>query len=141
MRRSRRSIGLCAIAACAGLLSLRSGRAERKPPTPIALPTLIQVGPSRTIKTPSQAAAIARHGDIIEIDTGTYVGDAAVWRADNLTITGVGGRARLLAAGESAEGKAIWVIKGRDATVKNIEFAEAEVPAGNGAGIRAEGTT
>jgi hypothetical protein len=99
----------------------------------------IQVGPGRTIKLPSQAAAIVQRGDIIEIDAGAYVGDVAVWRADNLTIRGVGGRARLLAAGESAEQKAIWVIKGRNAVVENIEFAEAEVPAGNGAGIRAEG--
>jgi hypothetical protein len=111
----------------------------------------IQVGSSRAIKTPSEAAAIAQTGDIIEIDAEPYVGDVAVWRADNLTIRGVplaadqGGdgardsRAKLFAAGRNAEGKAIWVIKGRNAVVENIEFANAEVPAGNGAGIRAEG--
>lgn len=88
---------------------------------------------------PSQAAAIARPGDIVEIDADTYVGDVAVWFADNLTIRGVGGRARLLAAGRAAEGKAIWVIKGNNTRVENIEFAEAAVDAGNGAGIRAEG--
>jgi len=99
----------------------------------------IEVGATRTIKLPSQAALIANPGDIIEIDADSYVGDVATWNADNLTIRGFGGRPRLLAAGQSAEAKAIWVIKGRNAVVENIEFAEASVPAGNGAGIRAEG--
>jgi len=101
---------------------------------------LIQVGPTRAIKLPSQAAAIARTGDVIEIDAEPYVGDVAVWTADNLTIRGVGdGRAKLLAAGQSAENKATWVIKGRNAFIANIEFAEAVATNGNGAGIRAEG--
>jgi hypothetical protein len=102
-------------------------------------PRHIQVGPARAFKLPSQAAQIALAGDIIEIDAETYVGDVAIWNADNLTIRGTGGRARLLAAGKSAEGKAIWVIKGRNAIVQDIEFAGASVPAGNGAGIRQEG--
>jgi hypothetical protein len=108
-------------------------------PRPSAPTRIIQVGPSRAVKLPSQAAALAVNGDIIEIDADSYTADVAIWAADNLTIRGVGGRARLLAAGESAENKAIWVIKGRNAVVENIEFAEAAVPSGNGAGIRAEG--
>jgi hypothetical protein len=111
----------------------------RTPETGVRVGEHIAVGPTRAIKLPSQAAGMAQSGDIIDIDAGSYVGDVAVWRADNLTIRGVGGRARLFAAGESAESKAIWVIKGRNAVVENIEFANAEVPAGNGAGIRAEG--
>jgi hypothetical protein len=108
-------------------------------PPPAPLPRIIQVGPSRTVKLPSQASAIAKTGDIVEIDADNYVGDVAVWMQDNLTIRGVGGRARMLAAGQAAENKAIWVIKGRNAIVDNIEFAGAAVPTGNGAGIRAEG--
>ncbi len=108
-------------------------------PAPLYPPKIIQVGPTRAITVPSQAALIARTGDIIEIDADSYVGDVAVWSADNLTIRGVGGRARLLAAGQSAENKAIWVVKGRNAIIQNIEFAEAVTPNGNGAGIRAEG--
>ena len=108
-------------------------------PLPTPPPRIIAVGPTRTIKLPSQAAAIVRTGDIVEIDADNYVGDVAVWTQDNLTIRGVGGRARLLAAGQAAEDKAIWVIKGRNAIVENIEFAQATAPTGNGAGIRAEG--
>jgi hypothetical protein len=80
-------------------------------PQPVFRTRLLQVGPARAIKLPSLAAAMARTGDVIEIDAEAYVGDVAVWMADNLTIRGVGGRAKLLAAGQSAENKAIWVIK------------------------------
>lgn len=98
------------------------------------------VGPGRHYERPSDVAAVARDGDIIEIAAATYTGDVAVWRQNRLTLRGVGGgRAHLRAAGRSAEGKAIWVIKGRDTTVEHIEFSNAAVSDGNGAGIRAEG--
>lgn len=88
---------------------------------------------------PSEAARVARDGDVIEIDAGTYRGDAAVWRQNDLTLRGTGGVARLVADGASAQGKAIWVIKGNNTRVENIEFRGARVPDGNGAGIRQEG--
>jgi hypothetical protein len=47
---------------------------------------------------------------------------------------------RLNALGSSAEGKAIWVIKGDRALVENIEFSNCHVSDDNGAGIRLEGT-
>jgi len=108
-------------------------------PQPVFRTRVLQVGPDRPIKLPSQAAAIARTGDVIEIDPEPYVGDVAIWTADNLTIRGAGGKAKMLAAGQSAENKATWVIKGRNAVVEDIEFAEAVSTNGNGAGIRAEG--
>jgi hypothetical protein len=63
----------------------------------------------------------------------------ATWRAPNLTICGVGGRARLFADGKSAQGKAIWVVAGANAVIEGIEFHGVTVPDRNGAGIRAEG--
>lgn len=99
----------------------------------------LRVGPGEKFTVPSQAAAEARTGDVIEIVAGLYAGDAAVWRADKLIIRGVGGLAHLRADGHDAEGKAIWVIKGNDAIVEKIEFSGAAVGEGNGAGIRAEG--
>ena len=98
-----------------------------------------RVGPKRAYQTPSAVAEIVRDGDVVEIDAGEYVGDVAVWRRDRLTLRGVGGRAHLKAGGRAAEGKAIWVIKGKDTTIEHVEFSGAEVPDGNGAGIRQEG--
>ncbi|HZM36661.1 MAG TPA: VanZ family protein [Burkholderiales bacterium] len=100
----------------------------------------LRVGPQHALKAPSAAAKVARDGDVIEIEAGLYAGDAAVWRRSGLTIRGIGGRAQLRADGAHAEGKAIWVIKGANTTVENIEFSGAKVPGRNGAGIRLEGS-
>lgn len=100
---------------------------------------VFHVGPGMPYETPSQVAPVARDGDVIEIEAANYRGDVAVWRADNLVIRGIGGRPHLFAAGNSAEDKAIWVIKGDNAVVENIEFSGASVEDQNGAGIRLEG--
>lgn len=100
---------------------------------------VLAVGPSRLLKLPSDAARTAEDGDIIEIDAGEYRGDTAIWRQNNLTIRGVGGRPHLEADGKSAEEKATWVIKGANTTVENIEFSGSRVGDENGAGIRQEG--
>ena len=100
---------------------------------------VLQVGPTRKLKTPSQAAVAAKNGDTIEIDAGLYSGDVATWTRNNLTIRGVGGRAHLDAHGRNAQGKGIWVIQGANTTVENIEFSGARVLDQNGAGIRQEG--
>ncbi len=101
----------------------------------------VQVGPSRDLKTPGDAKAIAEDGDIIEIDAGTYEGDYVIWTQNNLTLKGVGGKAHIK-MGPSAipNQKALWVIQGDNTTVENIEFSDATVPDKNGAGIRQEGT-
>jgi hypothetical protein len=98
------------------------------------------VGPGRDYQRPSEVAAIARDGDIVEIAAGVYRGDVAVWRQNHLTLRGVGGRAHLESGGRAADKKAIWVIKGQDTTIERIEFSGATVPDGNGAGIRPEGS-
>lgn len=106
---------------------------------PPAQARTLRVGPDRTLTTPSAAAAVAADGDTVEIDAGTYVGDVATWTQDDLTLKGVGGMAHLAADGQSAQGKAIWVLAGDRARVENVEFSGATVPDGNGAGIRQEG--
>lgn len=113
-----------------GLTGGRLASAER--------PTL-RVGPTRSLKRPSEAARIAPDGALIEIDAGDYSGDVAVWTQSGLLLRGIGGRARLHAAGRSAEGKAIWVIRGDRVMVEDIELSGCRVPHHNGAGIRAEG--
>lgn len=99
---------------------------------------VLNVGPGQTLNTPSAAAAAAQDGDVIRIAAADYRGDVATWSRNNLTICGVGGRARLFADGNSAGGKAIWVVSGTNITVDSVEFRNAVVPDRNGAGIRAE---
>lgn len=106
----------------------------------ISVSATLSVGPERILKQPSDAARIAKNGDTVAIDAGIYSGDVAVWRQHRLTLRGAGGRAHLQAFGKSAEGKAIWVIKGNNVAVENIEFSGAAVADLNGAGIRFEGT-
>jgi hypothetical protein len=101
-------------------------------------PKLIHVGPMQAVHTIAQAATLARNGDTVDIDAGDYVGDVAIWTQDHITIRGVGGRARLIADGKSAEEKAIWVIRGGHITVENMVFTGAAVRYHNGAGIRFE---
>ncbi|HKW97010.1 MAG TPA: choice-of-anchor Q domain-containing protein [Bryobacteraceae bacterium] len=99
----------------------------------------LQAGPGETYPTPCAAIAAAHDGDVIEIQAALYVGDVCVVRPNNLTLRGVNGRPHLDAHDASSQGKAIWVIKGNNALVENIEFSGASVPDHNGAGIRAEG--
>ncbi len=102
--------------------------------------TVYQVGPGRPFTVPSAVAGLVNAGDTVEIDAGTYTGDVAVWYDDHLVLRGVGsGYARLDADGNSAQGKAIWVIKGDYCVIENIEFLHCVVPDHNGAGIRQEG--
>jgi len=99
---------------------------------------VLHVGPGREIKAPSDAARVARDGDVVEIDAGEYT-DTAVWRQNDLWIRGVNGRPHVTAPPRVAEGMAIWVIRGRDVIVENVELSGARVPSRNGAGIRAVG--
>jgi hypothetical protein len=107
----------------------------------------LQVGPTRTLKTPSAAAATAQSGDVIEIDAGEYLDDIVVWRQNNLTLRGIGGRAHMHSTQiipfngtDQGNGKGIWVHSAQNMTVENVEFSGASVPDENGAGIRADGT-
>jgi hypothetical protein len=96
----------------------------------------LEVGPDLDLKTPSAAARVATDGDTIEIAPGEYY-DCAVWQAGNLTIVGKDDGATITDV--TCQGKALFVIAGHDVTIRNLTFARARVPDGNGAGIRAEG--
>ncbi len=99
----------------------------------------LTVGPDSEYPTPSRASAHARDGDEVVIEPGVYRGDVAVWHQNDLTIRGLGGGAHIAWQNNTAEEKALWVIKGNNVTVENIEFSGARVADRNGAGIRHEG--
>jgi len=94
------------------------------------------VGSNKSYLSPNAlyTAGVLQNGDTIEIDAENYIGFA-----DNLLIKGAGGRPHLIANGQYINGKGIWVHKGNNITVENIEFSGATVPDKNGAGIRLDG--
>ena len=96
------------------------------------------VGSGEKITTITEAARLARDGEVIEIRPGIYRGQPAVWLQNNLVIRGSGERPVMEGDGKSAEDKAIWVIRGGAVHIENIEFRGARVSNGIGAGIRFE---
>lgn len=98
----------------------------------------LRVGPKEPITQIRDAARRAKDGDTVEILPGMYRADTAVWTQDGLTIRGIGEGVILDAAGASAEGKAIWVVRGGRTRIENITFRGTRVRDGNGAGIRFE---
>jgi hypothetical protein len=96
----------------------------------------LEVGPDRTYKTPSKAAAAVADGDIVLIDPGEYL-DCAVWSANRITIEGRGPGAVI--TDTTCEGKALFITRGDSITIRNLSFTRARVPDENGAGIRVEG--
>ena len=93
---------------------------------------VIQVGPHRALKLPSQAAAIARDGDTIAIDSGTYR-DCAVWQAAQLTIEGRGPNVEI--ADTTCRERGLFIVEGANATIRNLTFSGAHGVDHNAAGI------
>ena len=98
----------------------------------------LRVGPGAPISHVAEAARMARDGDTIEILSGEYRGDVAVFLQKRLTIRGIGERPVMIADGKSAEEKAIWVLRDGDFQIENVAFTGARVADLNGAGIRFE---
>lgn len=96
------------------------------------------VGPEYSTKTLRDAIGKAHDGDTIGIMAGLYNNDFVTITQNNLTIEGIGGYAHFKATRPIPNRKAIWVVRGHNITVRNIEFSGAKVPDRNGAGIRFE---
>ena len=96
------------------------------------------MGANRAIQSIASAAAQAQDGDTVEVDAGDYRGDVAVWNQANITVRAVGGGVKLMAEGNAAEGKAIWVVRTGRMTVEGFDFSGVRVPDKKGAGIRLE---
>jgi Right handed beta helix region len=146
-----RATPLAVVLALASLLPAPDSAAQQQPIVPgvpvLPIPTspldlntrTLHVGPGADYATPSAAAAAAHDGDRVEIAGGDYHGDVAVWSASRLRIVGVKTRPRISADGNQVQGKGIWVVRGDDIVVENVEMSGARVPDGNGAAIRLEG--
>jgi hypothetical protein len=95
----------------------------------------LSVAPGQSL---AEALRRAQDGDVIELQAGVHQGQVGVILQRRLTLRGVGGKAVLLAAGHSAEDKAILVVRNGEVRIENIEFRGTRVADGNGAGIRFE---
>jgi len=96
----------------------------------------LTAGPGREFDLPSKAIAAATDGDTVLIEPGTYF-DCATLTANGVTVAG---RAPgVVLSDKTCGGKAILVIQGDDAVVRDVTLARARVPDGNGAGVRLEG--
>jgi hypothetical protein len=125
--------GVCGRIALTAALLIAAGMA---PAVAAASRHTLLVGPTRALHTPSAAAAVAKDGDRIAIDPGTY-DDCAVWRQNRLLIEGVRGQPRI--QGKVCQDQALWLIRGTRIVVANVAFADAHSTANNGAGIKFTG--
>jgi hypothetical protein len=96
----------------------------------------LSVGHNQLYKLPSDAAAVARDGDRVEIEPGEYF-DCAVWRANNLLIEGTA--PGVVITDKTCIGKGIFIVAGNNTTVRNLTLTRARVADMNGAGIRLDG--
>jgi hypothetical protein len=132
------TVKACALTACALAASVCLPALAWQADT-VAGSRVVRVGPGGEVASVGAAARLARSGDVVEIAAGEYVDDVAVWPQDHLVVRAVGGRARLVSHGATAQDKAIFVVQGDDVTIEGLDFAGAHVPDRNGAGIRHEG--
>lgn len=96
--------------------------------------TTLTVGSGQQYATIAAAVAASHDGDVLAVKAGTYVNDFATI-GTKITIQGVGGMVNLVATASPPNRKGILVTN-TDVTIKNLSFSGAEVPDGNGAGIR-----
>ena len=98
----------------------------------------IVIGPERQPATFVEALERAKDGDEIIVLPGTYKGVTAVITHKRLTIRGQGQRPVFVYDGKLAEGRALFVVKGGEVRLENLEFRGARATDGDAAGVRFE---
>ena len=105
-----------------------------------------EVGPARDLKSPEQAAAVAKDGDLVVFDPGVYHG-CAIWAASHLTIEARRPPTTMnqtvmtqtVVTGPACADRGLFLFGGNDITVRGITFAHARDSWHTGAGILMEG--
>jgi hypothetical protein len=98
------------------------------------------VGPDGAPLSLQQALAAARDGDTIELLPGEYsTGQHLLIENRRLTLRGVGKRPLIKGSGKPGQWRALWIVRGGDVTIENIEFRGARATDTDGAGLRQEG--
>ncbi len=86
---------------------------------------VLRVGPEREFRTVAAAARAAKDGDVVEIDTGTYKGDVALWPQNHILVRGVGERPVITSNGRVIQDRDVWLFTGDDVVVENVEISGA----------------
>lgn len=100
-------------------------------------PASLRVGPGERVRSLTEAAQVARDGEVIEILPGDYRNQPATWTQDRLTIRGVGQRPVLYVDG-GGEDKALWTVRGGTVHIENLEFRGTSADSSHSASIRVE---
>lgn len=94
------------------------------------------IGPERQPATFAETLDKAQDGDEIVLLSGTYKGVTAVIEHKKLTIRGQGKtRPVIQFDGKLASGRALFIVKGGDIRLENLEFRGARATDTNGAGL------
>jgi len=96
-------------------------------------------GPEGSALSLDEALQRAQDGDTVELLPGEYKG-GLVLENRRLTLRGAPGQAPLIKGdGKPAASKALWIVRGGQVTLRNLEFRGARGADGSGAGVRQEG--
>jgi len=102
----------------------------------LATAATIVIGPERQPATFGEALDRAKDGDEIVVLSGTYKGVTAVIEHKRLTIRGQGKQRPVIQFdGKLASGLALFIVKGGDIRLENLEFRGARAANGDGAGV------
>lgn len=86
----------------------------------------------------NDAVSAAQDGDTIYVRAGVYENDFSTI-TDSVRIVGVGGKAHFKNTSSAIDnGKGIFIVRGADVEMENLELSGAKSAHGNGAGIRFE---
>lgn len=119
-------------------------------PTPIEAPAALSpapagrvwlAGPAGAAMSLAEALRRAADGDVIELMPGVYT-DRIVIENRRLTIRGLGSgdeRTRIDGEGKPVAAPALWIVRGGDVLLQDLEFRGARSSDGAGAALRQEG--
>ncbi len=98
----------------------------------------ITVGPAGQPEAMRQALRDARDGDVIRLLPGNYKGVSAVITQRQLTIRGEGERPVFHGNAKGVDGNAVFIVRGGEVRLENIEFRGVRTADASGAGVRLE---
>lgn len=106
---------------------------------PVGAQSTWLAGPAGSGLSLEDALAQAKDGDTVELLPGEYKGGLLLENR-RLTIRGAPGKAPLIKGdGKPGAAKALWLVRGGQVLLQNLEFRGARSADGSGAGVRQEG--